>query len=212
MSDPSWQDGLINHSKASQPMTSYTDSPAPIYFSYALVSCGTVALAEFPLDSGGGNQKLLLDMIAAASDGPRSTTVTETHRYAFLIGQSHAEVTCSCIAAISLSVDNAFVFLQELKQQGLAANSLTPTEPNKRFGPSDLSTLLRSYNSTQYGRIQAIRDHQRDARLAMARNISLALERGEAIDEMARKGENLHESAQDFHRKAIELRQELFCV
>jgi hypothetical protein len=80
--------------------------------------------------------------------------------------------------------------------------------PNPRFGP-ELATQLRSYNSAQYDKIAVIRDNIADSQVQTTKNLSLALERGEAIDEMSDKAVDLRDSAQTFHRESTKLKNQM---
>jgi hypothetical protein len=130
-------------------------------------------------------------------------------RYAFLIGEGPRSVTCGCIASSKLSLENTFAFLEDLNGKWAKASGLTPTGPNPRFGMHEIASMLRSYNSAQYGKIQVIRDNQRVSQEQTSKNLQLALERGEAIDTMAEKGELLKTSAAEFHRSATKLKEQM---
>jgi hypothetical protein len=188
-------------------MTTYTSDT--IYFSYALVSVGQTVLAEYPSESTSQNRSRLLNVLSTTTEFGRFTTESGMERYAFLIGEEPQSVTCSCIASSKLSMENIFAFLEDLKAKWTNATGLTPTGPNPRFGTHEIASMLRSYNSAQYAKIQVIRDNQRVSQEETSKNLQLALERGAAIDEMAAKGENMKESAMVFRRSATKLKDQL---
>jgi vesicle-associated membrane protein 7 len=71
--------------------------------------------------------------------------------------------------------------------------------------------MMRNYNSSQYAKIQTIKDNQRETQVQMTENLTLALQRGAGLDELSTKADTLKESAQTFHREATAIKRQMCC-
>jgi hypothetical protein len=183
-----------------------------VYFAYAFVAFKGTVLAESGVasETSDKNRDLLLNGLSAADPStPRFQSESASARYLFLVEPSG--VAYACVSHPTMSEKNGFEFLTNLQSRWVRTNGSGSTAASPQFGSVEISAMLRSYNSAQYDKIAAIRDNLADAQRQTTHNLSLALERGEAIDTMSDKAIELQSSAQTFHRQATDLKRQMCC-
>jgi vesicle-associated membrane protein 7 len=183
-----------------------------VHFQYAVIIYDGSPLAECSVTDDPGievRQRVVAEVTKIDPSTTRAVGDFGQSRLFVLTGEKN--VRYACIAHSSTSDANGFEFLETLLNRWMRITGADTTAPNPRFGQTDISTQLRSYNSTQYDKIAVIKDNLREAQIQTSENLALALERGEAIDTMSTKAETMLDSAVTFKREATHLKNQMRC-
>jgi hypothetical protein len=191
-------------------MTSVVPQSEIVYFPNAAVAHNSTVLADCAAGgASGAESRAAVAPELARLDPSTPRAAGELGGGRFLVLSEPSGLRFACLAHASVSDANGFEFLVNLQSRWVRLNGAGATAPNPDFGRTEIASQLSSYNSKQYAKIALIKDQAQQAQEAMSRNITLALERGEAIDEMSEKAENLKDSAQTYHREATKLKEQL---
>jgi hypothetical protein len=191
-------------------MSSVVPQGQVLHFSYAVIAHNSTVLADCSAtdDPGNKNRGIVVPELAKL-DPTLPRAVGEIGESRFLVLCEKSGLRFGCLAHSTTSEANGFEFLTNLQSRWVRMNGAGAVAPNPEFGQTELATQLRSYNSAQYDKIARIRDSAQEAQREMSQNIQRALERGEAIDDMSSKADTLRDSAQTFHRKATDLKNQM---
>ena len=181
-------------------------------FQYALVARGTTPLAEFSLVSGNHRSTALNILEKVDPKKPNSVhdnggntfyTLTDPDRTTFLV---------MCSASVPRTSQSAF--LQDLQRKwrqryGNKAGTFAPSSKNQEFGSTEINALLKQYNTSTHQKLAQVKQNLQDTQEKMNQNISQAFQRGEQLEIMQKKSEDIRDSAQIFHRDATRLARQM---
>jgi vesicle-associated membrane protein 7 len=123
----------------------------------------------------------------------------------------HDGLTCLCMCGKEFSRMTAFRFLAALESEFLALfggrwTSATAYQLNNDF-KSTLDRLMREYSSQKDAIITKINSQLGDIKETMTKNIDLVLSRGEKIELLVDKSQQMEEHAFKFQKRAKTLRR-----
>ena len=118
-----------------------------------------------------------------------------------------------CVAESSCDGRRTLQFLEELQRQWVRKYGSQPppfseNQKNQEFGPI-IQSALSSFNSQQAQKINVIKENILQAQETMAKNLEEALRRGEKLEDMEQKANNLNEHAHEFERGAKTLKNKM---
>lgn len=183
-----------------------------IDFQYALVARGSTPLAEFSLVSGNHRNTALNILEKVDPKKPNSIhdsgdksfyTLTDPDRTTFLV---------MCSSKVQRTVQANF--LQDLQRKwrqkyGNKASTFAPSSKNQEFGATEINSLLKQYNTSSQQKIAQVKQNLADTQEKMSQNIAQAFQRGDQLEIMQQKSENIRDSAQVFHRDATRLARQM---
>jgi hypothetical protein len=182
-----------------------------VNFSYVVIAYNGTVLADcsYADDAREENRAAVLGEVEKV-DPSQSQAAGDLGGSRFLVLSSAdaAGLRYACLAHATMSNTNGFECLRDLQSLWVRSFGAGAAAPRPEFREA-LAPWLRRYNSAQYEKIAKIRDQAREAQEETSKNIQRALERGEAIDEMADKAETLRDSAQTYHHQATALKNQL---
>jgi hypothetical protein len=178
-------------------------------FQYALVARGTTPLAEYSVSTG-NSRAVVLKMLESLDPGkPRA--IVEQAAGNILSLTDPDRISYACVVDRQVSSSAGYSFLDELKgkwrqRYGNSAGSFAPSSKNTEFGNTEIASLMRNYNSQSFAKLNQIKANLESAQTEMAQNLTKALARGEQLELMETKAEDIRNSAQSFRRDAEKLR------
>jgi vesicle-associated membrane protein 7 len=184
-------------------------SESTVFFSYAIVTFGSSPVTEYP--PGNIHKDKVVSVIAKADRTSTRLSGDLGDKQVLVIFDKDTNLCYGCVADKSVSVTNGWGFLEDLRSRWIRVTGTSCNSPNPRFGQTEIAGMMRNYNSSQYAKIQTIKDNQRDTQEQMTENLTMALQRGAALDELSMKADTLKESAQMFHREATEIKRQMCC-
>ena len=118
-----------------------------------------------------------------------------------------------CVADSSCNPRNTVTFLEELSRQwvqryGPAPPPFSENQKQGEFGPVIQSTMS-GYNTGTNQKISMIKQNIAQAQETMAKNLEEALRRGEKLEDMEAKAQNLNDHAHEFERNANKLKNRM---
>jgi len=179
---------------------------------YALVSHGTIVLAEYSASSGNFTQVAheLLEKIPIERD-TRMTYNAEHHTFNYLVRN---EVVYLCLADKDFGQSIPFAFLEKIATQfeaqfgRRARETSVPYSMNADFAPV-LQRQLEAFSNDR----DKMRDVQQDldrVKGVMQENISLVLEGSEKLEHLVVQSEGLMDTSTSFRTGATRLKQQMW--
>ena len=184
-------------------------------FKYAMVARGTTPLAEYNLDNSTNNRQYaikILDKVdpnhpnlISEKDGNVICTLTDLDRITFLV---------SCNKTVAPSTRTAF--LEDVQRKwrqlyGNRADGFAADSKNDEFGKTELAKFLNNYNNDTTKKLNEAKRNLAATEEKMNENIAKAFTRGDQLEEMEKKAENIKDSAQTFEHEATQLKRAMCC-
>ena len=182
-------------------------------FQYGMVARGEIPLAEYSTVQG-NHRSIALRMLQSINpQDPRCIVEQAGHTFYSLTDQNRT--TFLCLADSSVSRNLQISFCEELQRKwrtryGNNTNSFMANSKDSEFGP-EIATLISIYNNERQKKIAQIKDNISDAQAQMTKNLSLALARGEQLNIMEEKANEIKDSATQFKREATKVKNKMCC-
>lgn len=183
---------------------------------YSLIARGTTVLVDYTESSGNFQQITgsILQKIPLHDD-TKCTYVSGSYHFHVIVDDG---LVYLCMADEDFGKRQPYAFLEEikrrfvnssLKQRAISAHAY---EFRRDFGQV-LASQMSLYSDPGYDesdQITKVRKEVNEVKDVMTQNIEKVLERGEKIDVLVGKTEELDHSSQVFHRQAKRLRREMW--
>lgn len=181
-------------------------------FQYALVARGTTPLAEYTLVQG--NHRNIAIKMLENLDPKNPSAIVEQGKNIFFTMTDPDRMTFLCLCDSSVPATLRSNFLEELKRKwrqkyGNSAAGFGPNSKNDEFGRTEIKNLLTSFNSERNAKLAQAKGYLQDTQDKMTQNLTMAFMRGEQLNIMEQKAENIKDSAQTFHREATNVRRKM---
>jgi hypothetical protein len=182
-------------------------------FYYALVAHGSTPLADFSAFEGNFKQFAIqmLEQIDSTQEYTRSDI--GGHIFFALAEPSRMVFLCLCDAK---SIEfHRRGFLDELRSKwharyGSTGQKMKAYEKVNDFGP-EIKRIVGIFNTDRSIKLAQSRENNQRTQDATTRNLTLALARGEQLEIMAVKADQIKESASTFHREGSSLARMMWC-
>ncbi|KAL6750848.1 R-SNARE protein, VAMP71-family [Haematococcus lacustris] len=178
---------------------------------YAVVARGTVTLAEHSNVAGNAN---LIAVRILEKLGPEDTRVSysqERHMFHVLVQDG---LTCMVMAEESSGRRIPFAFLDDIRARFYAsygnAREALAYEYSTDFGPVLAERMAFFGNDPAADTITRVKGELLEVKNIMIENIEKVLERGEKLDLLVDKTDNLQETAFTFRREARRMRRTMW--
>ena len=180
-------------------------------FVYGLVAHGAVPLAEYSPSTG--NFKSVAIRLLENIDSKKQYHVLQSDPYVFHSFTDNNRMNYLCLTEKTASAQLRIAFLEELNRKwtskyGTQGAKFTSYSKQKEFGP-EIQALFTTYNSERAQKIANIKGNIAQAQEKMTENLTEALIRGEKLEVMEEKANNIKENAQVFHRKATAVKRKM---
>ncbi|KAL1321200.1 hypothetical protein HN51_065933 [Arachis hypogaea] len=183
---------------------------------YAFVSRGTVVLAEYTEFSGNFNTIAFQCLQKLPSSNNKFTYNCDSHTFNFLVDNGF---TYCVVADETAGRQVPIAFLERVKDDfvskygasdkagaNAAANSL-----NKEFGPKLKEHMQYCIDHPEeISKLAKVQNQVSEVKGVMMENIEKVLDRGEKIELLVDKTENLHNQAQDFRTSGTKIRRKMW--
>ncbi|KAG0356452.1 Vesicle-associated membrane protein [Podila minutissima] len=167
---------------------------------YALVARGTVILAEYTSSSGNFTTVTEAILEKIPPNNSKLTYVYDRYLFHYICEDG---LTYMCMADDSFGRRIPFAFLQDIKERFLADYSreraLSSVVP---YGMNEFSKTIAKQMQVQ-GEIEQVKD-------VMVHNIERVLERGERIELLVDKTDNLNQQAFAFKKRSTALKRNMW--
>lgn len=180
---------------------------------YSLVARGKTVLAEFTFTSGNFPQitRVLLGKIAH-TDGKMSY-VYDQHVFHYIVEEGIIYM-CMCDDAAEGKRRIPFLFLDDIKGRfmssyGDAAQTAIAFSMNEEFGRV-LQNRMEYYNGPSADQLSSVNKKMEDVKNVMVQNIEMVLERGEKLELLVDKTEQLQNYAFTFQKQSRKLKDAMF--
>jgi len=179
---------------------------------YSLISRGTCILAEYQAENIGGNfvniTQVLLGRIQENANETRMTYILDQYLFHYII--SHG-ITFLCMADSEAQRRVPFMFLEDIIQRfeatfGSAGQTAIAYSLNPAFAPV-LKRQLAYFNQAESDSIVRIKNQIDEVKDIMMLNIDNVLERGEKLELLVEKSDNLQQESFRFRKEATRLQR-----
>ncbi|XP_047956040.1 vesicle-associated membrane protein 721-like [Salvia hispanica] len=183
---------------------------------YALVARGTppVVLAEYTEFSGNFNSIAYQCLQKLPASNNKFTYNCDNHTFNYLV---HDGFTYCVVAEESAGRQLPMAFLERIKDEFVAkyGGGKAATAPanglNKEFGPKLKEQMLYcSEHPEEISKFAKVKAQVSEVKGVMMENIEKVLDRGEKIELLVDKTENLHHQAQDFRTTGTQIRRKMW--
>ncbi|CAM9565381.1 unnamed protein product [Ascophyllum nodosum] len=179
---------------------------------YALIARGKAVLAEFTATAGNFPTvtRVLLNRIPA--EATRMSYVWDAHVFHYIVENG---VTFLCMADEQSRRRIPFAFLEDIKARfieryGPSIQTAPAFSMNAEFAPV-LQRRMDAFNCNPPGdSLQGVRSQIEDVRAGMLENVERVLERGEKIELLVDKTDQLNQQAFRFDRASRNLRRTMY--
>ncbi|KAG2688097.1 hypothetical protein I3843_09G078300 [Carya illinoinensis] len=181
---------------------------------YAFVSRGTVLLAEYTEFSGNFNSiaHQCLQKLPAANN--KFTYNCDAHTFNYLVDNGY---TYCVVADESVGRQVPMTFLERIKEDFLSrygggkAATVPANSLNKEFGPKLKEHMQYCIDHPEeVSKLAKVKAQVSEVKGVMMENIEKVLDRGEKIELLVDKTENLHQQAQDFRTTGTQIRRKMW--
>eukprot|EP01114_Cavostelium_apophysatum_P017016 TRINITY_DN4961_c0_g1_i1.p1 TRINITY_DN4961_c0_g1~~TRINITY_DN4961_c0_g1_i1.p1 ORF type:complete len:222 (+),score=51.91 TRINITY_DN4961_c0_g1_i1:136-801(+) len=180
---------------------------------YSVVSRGTVVLAEYATARGNFDQvvRSILEKIPSTPNSKMSY-VYERHIFHYIVDD---HVTYICMADEEFGRRIPFAYLEDLKgrfkvsygDRGKTALAFAMNEDFSRV----MKNLMEYYSTNpEADKLSKIRGEVDEVKNVMVQNIEKVLERGERIELLVDKTENLQNNAFKFKKSSVQLKRAMW--
>ncbi|KAI3455838.1 hypothetical protein Pfo_012501 [Paulownia fortunei] len=183
---------------------------------YALVARGTppVVLAEYTEFSGNFNSIAYQCLQKLPSSNNKFTYNCDNHTFNYLV---HDGFTYCVVAEESAGRQVPMAFLERIKDDFLSkyGGGKAATTPanglNKEFGPKLKEHMQYCIeHPEEISKLAKVKAQVSEVKGVMMENIEKVLDRGEKIELLVDKTENLHQQAQDFRTTGTKIRRKMW--
>ena len=181
---------------------------------YAFVSRGTVILAEYTEFSGNFNTIAFQCLQKLPASNNKFTYNCDGHTFNYLVDN---EFTYCVVADESIGRQVPVAFLERVKDDFVAkygggkAATVAANSLNKEFG-SKLKEHMQYCveHPEEISKLAKVKAQVSEVKDVMMENIEKVLDRGEKIELLVDKTENLHHQAQDFRNSGTKIRRKMW--
>ncbi|KAA3479102.1 vesicle-associated membrane protein 721-like protein [Gossypium australe] len=181
---------------------------------YAFVSRGGVILAEYTEYSGNFNSIALQCLQKLPSSNNKFTYNCDGHTFNYLVDNGY---TYCVVADESAGRQVPIAFLERIKDDFVLKydNGKAATAPanslNKEFGPKLKEHMQYCMeHPEEISKLAKVKAQVSEVKGVMMENIEKVLDRGEKIELLVDKTENLHNQAQDFRSTGTKIRRKMW--
>ncbi|KAK2394490.1 hypothetical protein P8452_16254 [Trifolium repens] len=181
---------------------------------YSFVSRGTVILAEFTEFSGNFNSIAFQCLQKLPSTNNKFTYECDDHTFNYLIDNGY---TYCIVAHESTGRQVPMAFLERVKDDfvskygGEKASTAPPNSLNKEFGPKLKEHMQYCVDHPdEINKLSKVKAQVSEVKGVMMENIEKVLDRGEKIEVLVDKTDNLHHQAQDFRSSGTSIRRKMW--
>jgi vesicle-associated membrane protein 7 len=189
---------------------------------YSLVSNGTTILADHATAKTTNISQvsqMILDKIATSDEGQfraaKLTYVYDNYLFHYMINDDG--LVFLCMADDSFGRRIPFAFLEDIRSEFLRSFDQLTIMNATKYGMDEFSSVLADkmdyYNDdTAEGsdRIRHVQSEVDQVRDIMVQNIEKVMERGERIDILVDKTDNLNQAAFQFKKRSTELKRQMW--
>ncbi|PFH38190.1 synaptobrevin protein [Besnoitia besnoiti] len=184
-------------------------------FHYACLARGTYVLAEYTAVKEGEKEVLSAvcrrALLKLPRTGGRRSYVFDSRLFSFFVDRKSGAVVM-CVTDENIAADLPWQFLTDLRSQYLLQMSSAPNAGDSREAGVArlLIRLVDAYNRGQGRGMQQVERVEKELQAVtevVRENINKVLERGEQIECLVGKTNNLRDGAYDFRKASRELRQ-----
>jgi len=179
----------------------------------ALIARGTVVLAEnFPPGTNFPSiARKLIEQIPSTPDSKKSYSY-ESYNFHYLV---EGGITYICITDQEMLYRIPFAFLFDLNNRfkgtyGQKIHTVGAMSMNDTFGRVLVERMEFFSNDKSSDKISKVKTDIDDVKKTMVNNIEKVLERGERIETLVDKTDDLHNQAQSFKRKGAKLKRKMW--
>lgn len=181
-------------------------------YQYALVAHGSTPIAEYSLIEG--NHRSIAIKMLENIDPKTPNAVVEQGNFIFMTLTESDRMTFLVLTQKSVPASGRISFLQELQRKwrskyGRSGASFGKYSKNDEFGKNDIAALIRLFNSERNAKLTQAKENIAQAQEQMTQNLTMALARGDQLEVMEKKAENIRESAQQFSREANQVKKKM---
>ncbi|CAL5410461.1 hypothetical protein ACSBR2_014052 [Camellia fascicularis] len=181
---------------------------------YAFVARGTVVVSEFTEFSGNFNSIALQCLQKLPTTNNKFTYNCDGHTFNYLVDDGF---TYCVVADESVGRQIPMAFLERVKDDfvsrygGGKAATATANSLNKEFG-SKLKEHMQYCvdHPEEISKLSKVKAQVSEVKGVMMENIEKVLDRGEKIELLVDKTENLHQQAQDFRSTGTKMRRKMW--
>ncbi|PRP80471.1 synaptobrevin domain-containing protein [Planoprotostelium fungivorum] len=180
---------------------------------YSVVARETIILAEYSSARGNFDQvaKRILEKIPATPDS-KAVYVYERHVFHYMVSNG---ITFMCMADESFGRRVPFAFLEDLQKRFHSTYGEHAKMAHSYSLNSDMSKIMKSlmekYSSTtEVDKINKIKNEIDETKNVMVANIEKVLERGERIELLVDKTEDLNRNALQFKKSSTALKRAMW--
>ncbi|XP_058076542.1 vesicle-associated membrane protein 724-like isoform X1 [Magnolia sinica] len=183
-------------------------------FIYSFVARGTMVLVEYTEFTGNFPAIASQCLQKLPSSNNKFTYTCDHHTFNFLVEDGYAYCV---VAKESVGKQVSIAFLERLKADfkkrygGGKADTAMAKSLNKEFGP-----LIKEHmqyiidHAEEIGKLSKVKDQVSEVKNIMMENIDKALDRGERLDVLQDKTEELRDHAQSFKKHGTQIRRKMW--
>ncbi|CAN1327652.1 Putative vesicle-associated membrane protein 726 [Linum perenne] len=175
---------------------------------YAFVSRGTVVLSEYTEFSGNFNSIAFQCLQKLPASNNKFTYNCDGHTFNYLVDNGYNE---------SAGRQVPMAFLERIKEDFMSkygsgkATTATANSLNKEFGPKLKEHMQYCVDHPEeISKLAKVKAQVSEVKGVMMENIEKVLDRGEKIELLVDKTENLHQQAQDFRSTGTQIRRKMW--
>ncbi|KAM7258664.1 hypothetical protein ACFE04_014405 [Oxalis oulophora] len=180
---------------------------------YAFVSRGTVVIAEYTEFSGNFNSIAFQCLQKLPTSNNKFTYNCDGHTFNYLVDNAY-----SVVAEESVGRQLPMAFLERIKDDfvskyaaGTKASTAAANSLNKEFGPKLKEHMQYCVDHPEeISKLAKVKAQVSEVKGVMMENIEKVLDRGEKIELLVDKTENLHQQAQDFRSTGTKIRRKMW--
>ncbi|KAK4564234.1 hypothetical protein RGQ29_006350 [Quercus rubra] len=181
---------------------------------YAFVARGTVILSEYTEFSGNFNSIAFQCLQKLPSTNNKFTYNCDAHTFNYLVDNGF---TYCVVADESVGRQVPMAFLERIKDDFVSrysagkADTAQANSLNKEFGPKLKEHMQYCVDHPEeISKLAKVKAQVSEVKGVMMENIEKVLDRGEKIELLVDKTENLHQQAQDFRTSGTKIRRKMW--
>mmetsp|Transcript_3999 Transcript_3999/g.10031 ORF Transcript_3999/g.10031 Transcript_3999/m.10031 type:complete len:253 (+) Transcript_3999:127-885(+) len=182
---------------------------------YSLVSRGTCVLAEFTTTSGNFTTVTRSILAKLPSTNTRMSYVYDSHIFHYIVKDG---LVYLCMAEASFGRQVPFMFLEDIMckwadnygDRGTTALAYGMNEDFSRVLQKQMDAYSRQSELSTDARVSRVTGEIEEVKQVMVENIDRVLERGEKIELLVDKAENLNQQAFKFRKQSTALKRALW--
>ncbi|PIA61491.1 hypothetical protein AQUCO_00300772v1 [Aquilegia coerulea] len=183
-------------------------------FIYSFVARGTMILAEYTEFTGNFPAIATQCLQKLPSSNNKFTYNCDHHTFNFLVEDGYAYCV---VAKESAGKQVSIAFLERMKADfkkrygGGKADTAIAKSLNKEFGPVMKEHMQYIFDhADEIGKLLKVKAQVSEVKSIMLENIDKALDRGEKLDILAEKTEDLRSQAQEFKKQGTQVRRKMW--